>query len=271
MASFFVPSGSRIPGTQNIRTLTITERADIATLVVNELTAPIITDGVATLHGGYLTGLHDPIVLSGAATKNYVDNIVGNLVWKEPCRLATVLMDNLSLTGLPVIDSVQTIADDRILVKNQINQVENGYYIASVGVWPRADDMQDGQNVAGYTTIILEGTDNADTSWLCTNNQFSDIVGTDQLHFTKFTGFDLAGAGLSQVGEMLNVNTDNTSIYINGSNNLSLVDTSVVAGSYGSSTLIPAITVDAKGRLTSAADTNIHLGSIWSYCSNWQY
>lgn len=260
--SFFVPQGTKIPGSHQLQSLSVTKNAVIDILTVDNMKSTNITDGVATLEGGYLTGLNDPIVLSGAATKKYVDDMIGNLIWKQPCRLATINLNNLSLIGLPTIDGVQTVNGDRILVKNQIDGIENGYYLASTGAWERTSDMQNGQNVSGYIVIIQEGTTNGDTSWLCTNNQYNDIVGIDVLNFTKFTGFNLAGAGLSQVGEMLNVNTDNTSIQIDGSNNLSLVNTAVIPSSYGSSVQIPSITVDAKGRLTNVSNVSIQDATI---------
>ena len=91
MSSFFIPSGPKTPGSKNLQSLTITENSNINNLItktftvdtitVNSLTATsisslLITDGIATLQGGYLTGLNNPIVPSGAATKEYVDNVL---------------------------------------------------------------------------------------------------------------------------------------------------------------------------------------------------
>ena len=48
-----------------------------------------------------------------------------------------------------------------------------------------------------------------------------------------------------------------------------LADTSVTAGTYGSSTAVPTIVVDAQGRLTSATNTNISVGA--TQVANGQY
>lgn len=66
------------------------------------------------------------------------------------------------------------------------------------------------------------------------------------------------------VGGMV-ANSANVSLtYVDGTPSLTadLIDTSVSAGSYGSSSQVGSFTVDAKGRLTAASNTSIDHGSI---------
>ena len=68
----------------------------------------------------------------------------------------------------------------------------------------------------------------------------------------------LYGAGLRLDGfNQLEVRVDDTSIELDGTNQLSLKTTAVTAGDYGSSTAIPTFTVDADGRLTAAGEASI--------------
>lgn len=255
--SFNIP-GPKVPGTNVLRTLTVTEKANIEEMDIKRFkVSESIKVGSVLIEDGFITGLNDPVVPDGAATKKYVDEIIGPTVWKNPCRLATAILENLPLLGLSIVDGIQTVSGDRILVKNQTNGVDNGYYLASSGAWSRTVDMSVGKHVAGYTTIVQEGTDNEDTAWFCINDEDSDTVGTDVLVFSKFSSYDIAGVGLSKSGSILNVNTDNTTIYVDMSNDLSLTDTTVTAGTYGTSTQVSSFDVDSQGRITSAQNVSV--------------
>jgi len=69
----------------------------------------------------------------------------------------------------------------------------------------------------------------------------------------------LASAGLTQTGLTFDVVTANTARIVVNANNIDLATTAVSAGSYGSSTSIPALTVDAYGRLTGVTNTNLQV------------
>ena len=64
------------------------------------------------------------------STDNYTNSI-------NP-KLATTA--NITLSGLPVIDGVQTVSGDYVLVKNQTNPFQNGFYVASSGTWYQVSD-----------------------------------------------------------------------------------------------------------------------------------
>jgi hypothetical protein len=81
-------------------------------------------------------------------------------------RIATI--NNIALTGLPVIDGIQTAINDRILVKNQTNSVDNGIYIitGSGKAWYRSPDARDNLNVLTELRVyISQGSVNKDTVW----------------------------------------------------------------------------------------------------------
>lgn len=150
---------------------------------------------------------------SHAATKAYVDGIAQGLNWKDSVRAATTA--NITLSGTQTIDGISIVADDRVLVKDQSTASENGIYICKSGSWVRADDMDAADEFSGAAVFIQEGTVNADTGYVCTNN--GDItVGTDAVSFTQFTGAGqiTAGDGLAKNGATLSVNVDDSSLEI---------------------------------------------------------
>jgi len=71
------------------------------------------------------------------------------------------------------IDGVTLATNDRILIKNQSTGAENGIYIVQASGAPtRASDYASGVSVASTFVFVQEGTTNADTGWLCTNNPY---------------------------------------------------------------------------------------------------
>ena len=147
---------------------------------LNSVTSTTITDGVATLNGGILSSLLNPLSAQDAATKSYVDSIAFGLSFKDACRVASV--SNITLTGLQTVDGVSVQVGDRVLVKNQTNQVENGIYIASSSGWTRSSDLPIGSDAAGAAVLITEGTTQSNSGWVCSNDTGSDTVGTDPLN-----------------------------------------------------------------------------------------
>ncbi len=111
------------------------------------------------------------------------DKLIGNTnTWKKSVRVGSVF--NLTLQGLPqTIDGVVLNNNDRILVKDQTNPVENGIYLAKSGSWARTGDMQLGSTSSGATIFVVEGTMNKEMYFNCTNATGSDIVGMDGLTF----------------------------------------------------------------------------------------
>ena len=75
----------------------------------------------------------------------------------------------------------------------------------------------------------------------------------------NYVGTLVAGTGLSSTGA-----TSGEGI----AHSISLDNTAVTAGSYGSATAIPTLTVDAQGRITSASQTTVDTYSGWSQAAD---
>lgn len=151
--------------------------------------------------GGFkLTNLADPVNAQDAATKNYVDSTAQGLDVKASVRCATTA-NIASLSGLLTVDGITVVAGDRVLVKNQSTQSQNGIYVASASAWARSSDMDVWGEFPGAFTFVEEGTTNADTGWVCTVNQ-GGTLGTTAVTWAQFSGAGTytAGNGLTLVG-----------------------------------------------------------------------
>lgn len=212
------------------------------------LSAAGITDAVP-LAGGTMTGLltlsADPTAALGAATKQYVDSMATGLDFKQSVR--AIATSNIALSGLLTVDGITLVANDRVLVTGQTTASANGIYVAASGAWARATDADSNTEVtAGMFCFVEEGTTYADSGWVLATNA-PIVVGTTALTFTQFNGLAqiTAGTGLSKAG-----------------NTLSITNTAVTAGSYGSASNAMTFTVNAQGQLTAAATTPIAIA--WS-------
>ena len=224
-----------------------------------------ITNGTILIDGDQITGLGLPLTGDSAVSKDYVDNAVVNVDWKDPVRAVTTVAltpgsiwpPTDGLATVSTVDGVTLANGDRVLVKDGAGNgpdpfVQNGYWIATesapgVGTWTRAPDMQNGTAAANFATVATEGTLNAGLSFVCTSENPNDIVGVSPLSFGQFADVIVAGDGLTKISNVLSVNVDGSSIEIVGAGNgdLRLTDTPVTPGTYP----LANVTVDQQGRV----------------------
>jgi len=178
-----------------------------------------------------------PTDANHAATKAYVDAARSGLDVKASVRAATTAPVLLAygLEAGDVIDAVTLVAGDRVLVKDQSTASENGIYVVQAsGSAVRATDANgtaDTGTVSGGTfTFVEEGTDNGDAGYVVSSNGTIN-VGTDAMNWVQFsgTGQITAGDGMSKLGNTLNVNDDDVTIYVDGNDDLA-VKSSATAG-----------------------------------------
>ena len=202
---------------------------------LNNATSDATADKLVIRDGSGNIKVATPTEAAHAATKGYVDAARQGLDVKQSVRAATTASVNLSsaLEAGDIIDGVTLVAGDRVLVKNQGTASANGIYVVqSSGAAVRASDANgtaDTGTVSGGTfTFVEEGTLYADTGWVVSSNG-AITVGTDAIAWVQFSGAGtiVAGDGLTKDGSTLYVNDDNTTIYIDGSNNLGVKSSSV--------------------------------------------
>lgn len=116
-----------------------------------------------------------------SVTTDRLNGVTASLGIKAPVRVATTA--NITLSGLQTIDDVPLAADDRVLVKDQTDSVENGLYDVKSGSWVRSLDFNGARDVVkGTILIVVEGTANADTFWRVTSANDA-VIGTDAITF----------------------------------------------------------------------------------------
>jgi hypothetical protein len=179
-----------------------------------------------------ITNLATPTLDTDAANKGYVDSVAQGIDVKGSCRVATtaalptVTYANgssgvgatltASAVGVLTVDGVATVLGDRILVKNQAAQLQNGIYVVTTEgtagvafVLTRSTDMDIAAEFPAAFTFIEAGTANSDSGWVCTTNA-PVTVGTTNITFDQFSGAGqiTAGNGLTKTGNTLDVNVD---------------------------------------------------------------
>jgi len=232
-----------------------------------------ISLGSSSLTLGGLTSVavtQDPTSALQLATKQYVDAVAEGLHIHASCAAATpatlasitggtVTYNNgtagvgatLTLSvALTVLDGYTLLNGDRVLVKNEATQANNGIYTWATGgtVLTRATDFDTAAEMAsGDFTFIVYGTLYANTGWVQTDPV--TVVGTSPVTWIQFSGAGAytAGTGLTLTGTQF-----------------SITNTAVSAGAYGSATQVGTFTVNAQGQLTLAGNTTVTpaVGSI---------
>lgn len=181
-------------------------------------TIPISSWGaaIATVDFGnqWLDNVKTPTADLHAANKAYVDSVAQGLAAKDACRAATTAAlpaatynngaGTLTATAngaLPAQDGVTLIVGDRLLVKNQASQFQNGIYevtqVGSAGYTPwiltRSDDANIASELTGAFTFVQAGTVNSNTGWTQTADNIT--LGTTNIVWVQFSGAGSYSAG----------------------------------------------------------------------------
>lgn len=140
-------------------------------------------------------------------SKVEVDSLISGLSWKNECRVASTA-NIAALSGLLTVDGVVLVAGDRVLVKDQTTNTQNGIYVVASGAWTRALDADSAGELTNAAVFVMAGTVNADAGFVCKSD--NPVVGTSPIEFVQFTGAAQiqAGSGLTKTGNTLDLNLD---------------------------------------------------------------
>jgi hypothetical protein len=144
------------------------------------------------------------------AVKTYVDTqIATGFVDLDPVVAATTTAGTLAsdFEDGDTVDGVVLATGDRVLIKDQADESENGVYtVEATGAPTRATDNDETGEFVGRQVLVLEGTANEATKWKCSNTT-APVVDTDDITFvqTQAANSYSAGTGLTLTGQEFTV------------------------------------------------------------------
>jgi hypothetical protein len=240
---------------------------DTAGVVVQQDFGAITATSAALTSGTITTA---PVNNTDIVNKAYADAIASGIHFHEAVDLATTaaLPANTynngtsgvgatltaNANGALSVDSTLTVAANRILVKNEVTQANNGVYtvtqVGSAGtpyILTRATDFNTAgtgvnQIDEGDFFLVTSGTVNVNTAWV-QQTAPPIVIGTTALVFQQFAApiTYTAGTGLNE----------------SPTYTFNIATTGVSAATYGSASTSATIAVNAQGQITSASNTTI--------------
>lgn len=125
-----------------------------------------------------------PSAAGDAVPKSYVDSAVEGLAWKDNCRVATQSNISIASPGATV-DAITMVANDRVLVRAQTTQSENGIYIWNGAAVPmtRSIDATTSDGLEQAVVTVDEGTSGGSTYRQSTINF---VIGTGNVVWVAF-------------------------------------------------------------------------------------
>jgi hypothetical protein len=189
--------------------------------------------------GGFkLTNLATPTSSTDAANKGYCDGLITGLDLHDAVQCATTGAlpsctysgtPNFTLTatanGVLTIDGYSPVLNDRVLVKNQATQSNNGIYVlTTVGtgsvpfVLTRATDYDTSAMISTAAFVFVQnGTANGEQGWVATQGTGATLD-TTSITFTQFTGTGAysQGNGINIASNVISAVGDGTTITVGG-------------------------------------------------------
>lgn len=192
-------------GTQTAATISDFNTA-VRTNRLDQMAAPT---AAVSMNSQKITNLATPTAGTDAATKQYVDDTVASISWKNEVRVATTANGALAsaFANGQTVDGQVLATGDRILIKDQTTQTENGIYTVNASGAPtRATDADSDGDFKGAAVFVASGTTNGGTRWV-SNTTGTITLGATNLTFVQFGGGSTytAGNGLTLSGSDFNV------------------------------------------------------------------
>lgn len=162
----------------------------------------------------------DPSSATDAANKQYVDNLLLGLRWKAPVRVATTTNGTLATAYAngSSIDGQTLATGDRILLKDQTTQTENGIYTVNASGAPtRATDADSTAELHGAAVLVTTGPVNSDKAYIQTTD--NPTIGSSNIVWVQFGGggsYTADGIGITLSGSQFQLVLDGTSLSKSG-------------------------------------------------------
>lgn len=217
-------------------------------------------------NGGFrMFNVATPEYDTDAANKAYVDTFVTGLSPKTAVRVATTgaligTYNNgagtfaMTATGVLAVDGVNLVIGDRVLIKNQVAQLQNGIYdvttegiIGVATIFTRSSDNNtDAEMVAAYTYTGSEGSTQANTGYV--QSTAAPTIGTDPIVWNLFNS-NAYGASTGITIEAGNLIASNLSTGVPGLGN---IGQSVIGGTTANGALTIVGSISPSLRTTTA-------------------
>jgi hypothetical protein len=178
--AFFAPTNPNLDG------------VSITNSTINSTTIGATTPSTAAFTTATMT--NQPVGNLDLCNKTYVDAAIVGLSWKQPVRAATTA--NITLSGAQTIDTVPVVDGDRVLVKDQSTQADNGIYIVGTP-WTRSPDADTYDEMVS-AMVFVESGGLAGAAFYCPI-QPGGTLGVTAITWSNFSvaGTYFAGTGLS--------------------------------------------------------------------------
>ncbi len=171
---------------------------------------------------------NNPVNATDAVNLTYLQSVVSGLEWKQVAQAATTTnlnatysngasgvgatLTNAGTQAAFAVDGYTANLNDRIVVKNQTTQTQNGiYFVSNQGsgstnwVLTRTTDANTTASLNNATLYVTNGTANGDTGW--TQTTANPTIGTSNIIWAQFSGSGTytAGTGLTLSGNQFSL------------------------------------------------------------------
>lgn len=172
------------------------------------------------VNGQRIVAVADPSANTDAANKQYVDNRISGLSWKDEVRVATTTNGTLAtaFANGQSIDGLTIATGDRLLLKDQSAPAENGLYIVPASGAPtRATDADSTAELNNATVFITDGTVGGGKTYTQTTK--NPTVGSSSLVWAIYAAgqaYTADGLGIELVSTTFSLELDGTTLSKSG-------------------------------------------------------